>query len=717
MQTTTTRMCHLLMRLPILLAVFLLLLTTTIAHAQNPEPAHLAEAVRGQHPRLLFDAQQLDDIRAFMRTPRGRAIAQQFAEYLPASRKPNHTKFLRDATDAQRQGFWRLPTVALHAAMTGNETSTRHAIDFMRFLLEQEHWETGKERDSGMGAANIMIGAALAYDWLYHELEPGFRQRFRDKLLLQAQRMDNLGHRQGADALAYWQQDPQNNHRWHRNAGLALAVLAAADPQRDDDDRLLARVRDELDLVAQWLPEDGTGHESFGYLSFGGSHLLLAMTAGDRCLGTNHLQKPFFRNVNRFMTASLTPGLDQRFAFGDQSGTGLGPMGYGVFQLKTAGLHNRSTDLLVLNHLLDQHGTGAAHAWLGLLWYPRRLDPGDIHDLPTRDFFPDLGLMTVRDTFARSGVGAMFKCGPLGGYALNRYRAANGFSYINVAHDDPDANSFVLFADGRFLAETDRYAKRKQSGSHNTILINGVGQAAVGRPGVQGWTQPARGKVSMHETAVVTAMARHGNHLAVEGEASGAYPPGTTKPARPKLQRYRRSLFWVEGRYVLVLDDIRLAAPGEVTWLMQGPTLEAAQRGGGRYRLGRDGVWRGFSAASTNDVAAVIDQSPAEHRGKPLGWRQLRLITKSDAVRFASVYDLWQRGGLTLTLETDGPGRATARVTGEGIDDVWDWRAAGGRFEPSRIAGRTSAGKALITLSKPEPETRELIEGIEAVLR
>ncbi len=687
------------------------------ATAQPAPPIPLVEAVRDQHPRLLFDAQELTEIKAFMQTPRGRIIAKDFAAYVGSSAKPDKPTFLHDATDGQRQGFWRLPTIALHAAMTGDPASTRKATEFMAFLLEQEHWELGKEIDSGMSAANIMIGAALAYDWLYHKLDPAFRERFRTKLLLQATRMYKLGHLQGSDAIAYWQQDPQNNHRWHRNAGLALAVLAAAQPGREEDDWLLARVKDELDLVARWLPEDGTSHESFTYMVFGGSHLLLAMTASDRCLGTDHLQKPFFKNVNRFMTQSLTPGLNQRFAYGDQGGTGVDALGYSVFLLKTAAVHQQSVDLYALDHLIDQKGVGGPHAWLGLVWYPRGLEPGQIADLPTRDFFPDLGMLIVRDTFGPRGIGALFKCGPLGGHTLNHYRAANNFAYLNVAHDDPDANSFTLFAEGKFLAETDRYAQRKQSASHNTILINGVGQAAQGRPDVQHWSQPARGRVSMHDTAVITAKAERGPHLAIEGEAGGAYPIDTSKPNRPEVQRYRRAFFWIEGRYVLVLDDIRLASPGEVTWLMQGPTLTADARGGGHYQLGRDGVTRGFAVASTHTTAEVIDVSPAEHRGKPLGWQQLRLTTKTDSVRFASVYDLWDRKQLAVALEAKGADRAAVRVTGGGIDDVWDWQAAESRFGPSAIAGRTAGGEALISLDQPEPQTRKLIEATQEALR
>jgi hypothetical protein len=71
----------------------------------------------------------------------------------------------------------------------------------------------------------------------------------------------------------YWQQDPQNNHRWHRNAGLLLAVLAAY--RGEVDDWLLTHAAKEVQFVVNWLPDDGSTHESPTYLVFGGSHLLL----------------------------------------------------------------------------------------------------------------------------------------------------------------------------------------------------------------------------------------------------------------------------------------------------------------------------------------------------------------------------------------------------------------------------------------------------------
>ena len=57
----------------------------------------------------------------------------------------------------------------------------------MKEFLAQEHWEgtgNGKgEQDCGMSAANIMIGAGMALDVLWHDLDPEFREQYRKKCI------------------------------------------------------------------------------------------------------------------------------------------------------------------------------------------------------------------------------------------------------------------------------------------------------------------------------------------------------------------------------------------------------------------------------------------------------------------------------------------------------------------------------------------------------
>ncbi len=682
---------------------------------EGPAPTIVPE-LAGVHPRLLFGHTDVDSFKAFVQTPRGQKFLSAFNSYLGSSTVPTNTNFLTDATDGQRQGFWKLPTVALNYVLTGSQTSYDRTVEFMQFLMDLEHWETS-ELDCGMSAGNIMIGAALAYDWLYNDLDPTFREQFRQKIWQHARRMYYLGHLEGApNTTAYWQQDPQNNHRWHRNAGFALCALAAA--TGDNSEKwLMTRLAEELDFVAEWLPEDGTSHESPGYMIFGAAHLTLAHQAADRCLGTNHLEQPFFQNLNRYMIQMMSPGLTYRFAYGDQGGVNVGSLGYDVFTLKAAGQHNQSDAIGVIDTIVDRHGVAVTTAWLGIVWYPPNLAKGSLQNIPDHDFLPDLGLLTMRESWNAGNVSAMFKCSPFGGYTLNRYRIDYSYTYVNVAHDDPDANSFIILGDNGYLAETSRYSYSKKSANHNTILVNGLGQVPRGRTEGGQWTQPATGSNSMHDIAVVTSMARNGRNVVIEGEAADSYPAYTSGSlSRPALTRFRRIFAYVEGKYVLSVDDLRAPSTVDFNWLMQAPTMDTVSSTNNRYRL-RNGIDSAeFNVVSDRPLSVQIITSPADHRGTILGWKQLRLTANGTTARIAAVFDPWNRSNVLVNLQTHDASTATITVTGPGFTDTWTWRAGAGKFDPSTFIGRTSSGQIILDMTDAEPETRHLLSQISGQL-
>ena len=680
---------------------------------EGPAPTIVPE-LAGVHPRLLFGQADVAALKAFVQTPRGQQFITPFNGYLPACTPPTNTAFLTDATDGQRQGLWKLPTVALNYLLTGSQTSFNRTVEFMQFLMNTENWETTVELDSGMSAANIMIGAALAYDWLYNDLDPTFREQYRQKLWLQARRMYYLGHLKLAPNATshYWQNDPQNNHRWHRNAGLALCVLAAA-TGADSEKWMMTRLAEELQFVSTWLPEDGTTHESPGYMIFGAAHLTLGMQAADRCLGTNHLQQPFFQNLNRFMIQMLSPGLTRYFAYGDQGGVNVGSLGYDVFKLKAAGVHQQSDAISVFDTLIDRHGVTNTTAWLGIVWYPTELAKGSLANIADHDFLPDMGLLSLRGSWTSGDVGAMFKCSPFGGYTLNRYRIAYNYTYVNVAHDDPDANSFVLLRDNNYLAETSRYSYSKKSANHNTLLVNGLGQIPRGRTeGVQ-WMQPATGSNRMYDIAVVTAAGRTGRNMAIEGEAADSYPAYTSGGvSRPALTRFRRIFAYVEGKYILTLDDLRAPQVVDFNWLMQGPNLDTLSALEGRYRLRNGASVTEFQAVSDRTLSPQTLTSPADNRNTILGWTQLRLTANASTARIAAVFDPWNKGGVQVAMQTIDASSAIVTVNGPGFTDTWTWRAGVGKFDPSTLIGRSRAGEVILVMSDAEPETRHLISQI-----
>jgi hypothetical protein len=151
----------------------------------------------------------------------------------------------------------------------------------------------------------------------------------------------------------------------------------------------------------------------------------------------------------------------------------------------------------------------------------------------------------------------------------------------------------------------------------------------------------------------------------------------------------------------------------DVTWLMQGPELYEVDALMGRYRLANGKAACPFQVVAESPAFSTISTSPAEHRGKILGWQQLQLqVPHVPTVRLVSVYDLWNQGKVTVSLTTDGPGRATLTVTGTGFHDIWIWQAGPGRYDPSQVTGYNQDGSQIIIMNKSEPQTKALINDI-----
>ncbi|WP_309398271.1 heparinase II/III domain-containing protein [Cerasicoccus maritimus] len=643
------------------------------------DPADYApfdDALIGEHPRLLFDDIGLAEIQANLGSEPLLTHYNKLLGYLGASKVPASSSFQTDATEAQRQGLWRMPTVALHYALTGDTTSRDRTLAYMQWLDSYTDWETGTEANSGMAAANMMIGAAICYDLMYDYLgtaDPTFREQFRQKIFYHARALYHLGHLGGQGG--YWQVDPQNNHRWHRNAGLALCMLAAyeGDP---DEEWLLREVFDELAFVAEYLPDDGTSHESPSYQVFGGTHLTLALDAADRCFGTNYLDLPFYQNVVSFQMHTIAPGFGHYFMFGD-GGDSAG--NYGQFEMLAAARHGQADLQNAIDYHLTQNSNAYAYGWMGLIWRGTSDLGGDYHNLPLIAHFEDLGLTYMREGWDNNDAGAMFIAPVFGGLRLNDYRNANGGAYVNVAHDDPNANSFILFKEDEWVAETDRYSYSKKSSNHNTILVDGVGQRSQGRAEGMTYTQPGTGGQDMTEMAHITWIEDNGDVVITEGEAEGGYLGA--------LSRYRRSFIWKPGDYVLVLDDIRADVDRQIDWLIQSSGITTRDAANLQYTLVKNAASCEFDIAATESLSSAITTSTADNRNSSLGWQQLQLTAAATQnLQLASVYDLWDHGALTVTLSNVSVSGATVTVSGNGISDEWSWAFAPDAATASDIA-------------------------------
>ncbi len=612
---------------------------------KDPEPTNKIElraGMAGVHPRLLFTEKEIPALRQRYKDD---AVARERLEKYVAACKPfSEPKFLTDATDGQRQGLWQMPTLAMHYALTDSADSRDKAIGFLQKLVELPNWETGSELDSGMSSANVLIGAAMTYDILYHQIPADLRDKVAAKLLLQARKQIHGGHLMKNPGVHYWQNDPANNHRWHRNAGMAMALMAVYEGQPEAQWAVEFMVK-ELTFIHKWLPLDGSNHEGPGYLIFGLPHLVLSFEASDNVLGTKFMEHEYFAKAPWFLTQAMMPGLGDFMPYGDTGGMGFyfGPLYAGP------SARGDAAAIAAIDKIRKENPNAFAYSWMDLVWRDGTLLKSDTnYDLAKVGRYEDLGITFIRDSWNDNAVAAMFKCGPLGGVELNKFREeTTPFGYINVAHCDPDANTFIIAMGKELVAETSRYSGHKLSSSHNTILINGAGQYAEGRKEGEVWSQPASGNNSMLDDAqVITWKQIDPKTLLIEGEAAGSYP--AKRGERPQIERFRRTFLWKEGSYILVLDDVRSPEAVDVTWLMQGPKL--AEKGDG-YELTSGAANCLFKVVSDVKLQTKIGVSTADNKKKVLGWQQLQATTgPTKAVRFASAYAPWG-GDISVSLD------------------------------------------------------------------
>ena len=529
-----------------------------------------------------------------------------------------------------------------------------------------------------------MIGVALAYDWLYNNLDPTFRETVREKLLSQARALYYGGFMEYNSNISaiYWQLDPLTNQRWHRDAGLSLAVMATY-TGTSTQNYLLNQTGAEMAFVDSWLPPDGSSHESVSYEVFGGSHLTLAMQASDDCLDTSLLAAPFFSHVGPYRIEMELSSFDSALDFGDYSDPDVGF--YNNFLLKVAA-YNKDADLRNAAITFETLQPSAMdYAWFSLIWDDSTLTGGNYQNLPLINYSSNLGLTSFRDSWTAGGVAAMFKCCPLGGIALNQYRDQADYTYVNVGHDDPDANSFLIYCGDDSVAASDQYSQRKDSTQQNTILVNGGGQFPTGRTDApQVFEQPATSGDMLSMATSFPQTTLNGATIE-EGEAAGSYPAISGTGSRPAISRFRRLFMWSPNKYILVLDDLRSPQSATFTWLVQGPGVTTVNSSQGLFNLVGASHTCGFQITSSTTLSLVTGTSTADNMSTSLNYKQLQASATGTSVQIASVFNPWQKTNLRVALQNPTSTGCDVAVSGSGIADTFHWTFASGSSSPSSL--------------------------------
>lgn len=376
--------------------------------------------------------------------------------------------------------------LALAYRLTGRAGYRDEAWRWIGTAIGYPHWGKANLPDHDLDAGWLLHGLSLAYSWLGDDLDPERRELLRDKLLLQGERL--YGYAVETEGR-WWSSSYWQNHNWICHAGLATAGYVLGRP--DWTERAKANFARVVDL----LPSDGSDAEGVVYWRYGVPWLAIYLELLRANEGIDWWGRcRFLAETFRWRLHQCAPGFAENVDHGDchdrRSGHSVA-LYYKLAAEYRLGAAQWLADL-VADRLFwrEAYESGVKpgvmpEAYLELLWYDptvRPADPADEHE--TAAYFPDLGQVCARRDWGPGASFVSFKAAPGGGHTAwttsRRHRDERGWDTLNAGHHHPDAGSFVLAANGSFLAVDDGYCNAKSAAHHNLILVDGKGYAGDG---------------------------------------------------------------------------------------------------------------------------------------------------------------------------------------------------------------------------------------------
>lgn len=259
--------------------------TAELALKITAVPAGIAAEIReavdklgAQRPRVLVN--QLDTIRKNAETPQGKLLAKRIIgnaeQLLPV---PPQSKKMMDPMrmlSTSQQILGRLTTLATAWALTGEKRFAERATAELINAAGFPDWNPQHFLDT----AELTLGMALAYDWLYEELTPEQRDQIAEAII-------EKGLKPGFGPKTWWVSTTNN---WNQvcHGGLIAGALAVADREPELATRIILRAVERLrySLVASYSPR-GAYPEGTGYWIYASDFTALSLDMLDTAFGRN----------------------------------------------------------------------------------------------------------------------------------------------------------------------------------------------------------------------------------------------------------------------------------------------------------------------------------------------------------------------------------------------------------------------------------------------
>ena len=547
----------------------------------------LATQATSAHPRLFFSTQDIPRLRAQAASTH-QEIWQPILAFAQSSlgSVPGPMPAEGDLESFRNAGN-QLIAFAFAYLITGD----RAYLDLTRrHLLAPVGWQywgddTGYG-DRGLGFHHLLLGSAIAYDWVYNDLSPADRTAIGSNLARRAQESFEATNSAKSQWNNWWRQAYIQNFSWtnYSALGVAALVLDGEDPRAPEWlDRATTMI--SRDMVIVGGISDGSWHEGMPYQDYATTMAMPFIYNLKALKGVQVLPPAFLRAYGYARVYNSLPGAD-RYAmpYGDVDwrwANSYGPEGI----LRLAARESRDGHFewmarqSITNVGRDSNIYSAPWYVFEFLYYDPTVTPVGPEDLPLSRTFSDLEGVIWRTGWSSNDLTFALKTGAPGGrFAFDAFTQGkrppfdpnSADDQFSAGHDHDDANTFYLYRGGVDLASERAAYDDSATSFHNTLLVDGRGQyrAPPTYGGHEYWdTDPSvfRGTDGRLEKV---GEAGDLSYLVADATNRYRYPdPESGKPADLMVNEFRRYVIFAKPNYLVMVDNVRSDTPHRYDWV------------------------------------------------------------------------------------------------------------------------------------------------------
>jgi hypothetical protein len=574
----------------------------------------LRKELRGVHPRVYVTEAGLQTLRERARTTH-RELWQRALDQIRAVRKEPAPAPAQERR-AQNEVGIGIAEAALAYKITGEKKYLEAAKRYLEAAVSYDVWGyTYSKPNIDLAAGHLLFGMGWGYDLLYHDLTETERGRYRDKLAKHARLLFDYYQPKPGRSYSYSQ-----NHVFIPMAGLGVAAYALYDEVQDAPQwAALARAIYER-VLATYSP-DGYYYEGFEYWVFSAPWIIHYLDAQAHATGEDLYDHPGLKQMHLYVAHSTLPGGKYIFDFGDVYEGAITRAGKGD-EYKRANPGGRfHTNYNILYRLAgrfqsaDAQGVAAwmkeldhynAEEYWSLFWYDATLKPKPITEQTPHHYFPDHEIVFWRSDWSTNATAFAFKCGPPEGHHTTAKLKAFPDWHLSAGHAHPDANSFIIFANGQYLTGDTGYAGVPMTAHHNTLLVDGKGQAKEGK-GHDAFSGVSYDRMN----GIRIAEVKLGRDYAyVRGEAAAAYEPELG------LTKFTRSFLFTAPNGFVIQDDVAAHQPRTFTRLIHADNnIEIIEQN--QYAIKTENAKLRLTSLTPDEVSARVEPNILTAPGRP----------------------------------------------------------------------------------------------------